>query len=229
MNKELLISAIHSGNEDLINKLIAPPKIHAAMANVMKDIKHVGKNQSGKGLNYAFRGIDDMYNAVHAAMAVHGVTQTFEVLERTETEKVAKSGSKAACVLVRVKYTYHAEDGSSVSTIVDGEASDYGDKATSKALSMADKYNLIQTFKVPTSDIADGDKEAFELSKPEIPRIGEEEINWVKQAIADSNTSETSFNGWLKKNRCNSIENISTAFYPEVKRMLENALSKAGA
>ena len=199
------------------------PMIFQSMNNVMKDIKHVGKNQSGKGLNYSFRGIDDMYNAVHGAMAHHGVFCAPEVLERSETEKVAKSGSKASCVVLRVKYTFYAIDGSSVSSIVEGEASDYGDKATSKALSMADKYNLIQVFKVPTSDIADADKENFELSKAELPRITADDIKYINDCLVEYSINEAAFIGWLKKNRCNSIESISTAFYPDVKAQLEKA------
>ena len=199
------------------------PMIFQAMNNAMRDIKHVGKNQQNKQQGFSFRGIDDMYNAVHGAMANHGVFCTPEVIERTETEKAAKSGAKATCVILRIKYTFYAIDGSSVSSVVEGEASDYGDKATSKALSMADKYNLIQVFKVPTSDIADADKESFELSKPENPRITAEEIEHIKTCITEYSINEGAFIGWLRKNRCNSIEDISTAFYLDVIAQIEKA------
>jgi hypothetical protein len=64
-------------------------------------------------------------------------------------------------VSLLVSYTFMAEDGSSVITSMAGEASDSGDKATSKALSMALKYALFQTFMIPTGE-NDPDSEVVE-------------------------------------------------------------------
>src|SRR5690606_11320769 len=45
---------------------------------------------------------------------------------------------------------------------IPAEGLDSGDKATNKALSAALKYALIQTFSIPTEDMAEGDAESPE-------------------------------------------------------------------
>ena len=58
--------------------------IYQAMAEVMKDIDAVGKNQKNQQQGFKFRGIDDVYNAVHPILAKHGVFTVPTVLnERT--------------------------------------------------------------------------------------------------------------------------------------------------
>jgi hypothetical protein len=57
----------------------------------------------------------------------------------------------------KLKFTFWAEDGSSVSSIVFGEALDMGDKAGNKCMSIALKYALLQTFMIPTEDMQDPD------------------------------------------------------------------------
>jgi hypothetical protein len=71
-----------------------------------------------------------------------------------------------------MKYHFYAEDGSTVSVgPVPAEGLDSGDKATNKALSAALKYALIQTFSIPTEDMAEADLDSPEIgtakSKPE--------------------------------------------------------------
>lgn len=60
-----------------------------------------------------------------------------------------------------VTYNFTAADGSSVASKVVGEAFDFGDKATNKAMSAAHKYLLLQTFLIPTHDIADADQNDY--------------------------------------------------------------------
>jgi hypothetical protein len=44
-------------------------KIFSAIPKIMLEIEPIGKNQSGRGIPYKFRGIDDLYNAVQKIMA----------------------------------------------------------------------------------------------------------------------------------------------------------------
>ena len=144
--------------------------IYQKMSAVMKDIGPVSKAQTNTHQKYKFRGIDQFVNALHPALVKHGVILVPEVLERTEQirDVVRSSGAQAVDkhVFVKVKYTFFAEDGSSVSTVMTGEGLDSGDKATNKALSSALKYALIQTFSVPTEDMAEADLETPELGRP---------------------------------------------------------------
>jgi len=127
----------------------------------MKEIGSIGKSQTNTHQGFKFRGIDQFVNALYPALTKNGVFMTVDVLERTETIKdVVRSNGNPGVdkhVALRVKYTFHAEDGSSVSSILVSEGLDSGDKATNKALSAALKYALIQTFSIPTVDMEEAD------------------------------------------------------------------------
>ena len=49
------------------------PTIEAALAAVMNDVTHVGKEGKNSAQAYSFRGIDGVLNAVGPAFRRHGV------------------------------------------------------------------------------------------------------------------------------------------------------------
>lgn len=136
----------------------------------MKEIGSVGKDQKNVSQGFKFRGIDQFVNALYPALTKHGVFMTTEVLDEShELKEVERSSGKKAVdkhVSIKMKYTFHAEDGSSVSSSVPAEGLDSGDKATNKALSAALKYALIQTFSIPTQDMEEADRESLTISSP---------------------------------------------------------------
>lgn len=141
------------------------PKIYAAMINILRDIKAIGKDKQASGYaSFNYRGIDDVYNALNPVMAKHGVFCVPELLDSEREERTNAKDKVVAYVTVKVKYTFYAEDGSSVSCVVPGEGMDSGDKATPKALSIAMKYALFQTFCIPTEELADPDAEVDHLA-----------------------------------------------------------------
>ena len=118
----------------------------------------IGKNQRNTQQKYAFRGIDDVLNALSPALVKNGLVIMPEVMERVVTEKPSRNGGILFYVTVKVRYTFiSAEDGSSYSVIVYGEAMDSGDKATNKAMSAAYKYMAIQSFAIATEGDNDAD------------------------------------------------------------------------
>lgn len=162
------------------------PKIYAAMINILRDIKAIGKDKQTSGYaTFKYRGIDDVYNALNPVMAQHGVFCVPELLDSSREERTnAKKDKVIAYVTVKVKYTFYAEDGSSVSCIVAGEGMDSGDKATPKALSIAMKYALFQTFCIPTEELADPDAETDQLA-PRKP--SKQELQKIRQYAAAEN------------------------------------------
>jgi hypothetical protein len=128
-----------------------------AIMNDVGAIEKKKKNGGGGAYNFAFRGIDDVYNALHSVMAKHKVFSVPEVLEDKHEERKTKSGGYLIYRVLKIKYTFYAEDGSSVSATVIGEGMDSGDKASNKAMSIADKYCLIQAFKIPVADMDEPD------------------------------------------------------------------------
>ena len=170
------------------------------------------------------------YNALHPLLAKHGVFTTSRILESNRREAETNKGSKTNWVVLRVEYTFHALDGSSLSSEVEGEAMDSGDKATSKALSMADKYALIQLFKIPTDDTADADKDTFiqERIESNKPRITEEQVSEIKAFIKEHGVSELKFLQYLRTNKVESISMIPAEHFDFFMAALEKSAKKGG-
>lgn len=148
----------------------APPLIYAKMALILADIDAITKDRTNtQGQTFKYRGIDDIYNELHASFAKHQVFCTTEVLERAQIERQSKSGGALFYTVCRIRFTFWATDGSSVSSITVGEAMDSGDKSTNKAMAVAHKYCLLQAFLVPTEDEKDPDGQTHEVM-PRQPR-----------------------------------------------------------
>ena len=97
-------------------------------------------------------------------MSRHGVFCVPEVLETTREERANSKGTIMAYVTSKVRFTFYAEDGSSVHCVTVGEAMDSGDKALPKAQSIAMKYAMFQTFCIPTEEMPDPDAETDHLA-----------------------------------------------------------------
>lgn len=139
-------------------------KIHSAMIAVMRDITSIGKSSKNVQQGFNFRGIDAVYNELHNLLAKHGIVTLPRAGTPITEERTTKSGSVLRFVQVPMTYTFIAEDGSSVCCEVIGEGMDSGDKATNKAMAIAHKYALLQTFLIPTEEQKDPDHETHEVA-----------------------------------------------------------------
>ncbi len=140
--------------------------IYESIAALMQDIPAVGKEKRNKEQGFLYRGIDDVMNALQPLLSKHKVFIVPEVLEQKREERVTKQGKNLLYSILRVKYTFFAEDGSSVSAVVIGEGMDMADKASNKAMAVAMKYALFQVFCIPTEEMTDPDSETPDPSAP---------------------------------------------------------------
>lgn len=133
---------------------------------VMRDIKGIEKNRKNEAMGYTYRGIDDVYNELHALFAKHGILVIPEVVSYEKIEReVLRNGRKltAVHVYVQVKYTFIDEVGHRMSTFISGEGIDTGDKGLYKALSGAQKYLLLQMFLIPTEAIVEPEDDSLDI------------------------------------------------------------------
>lgn len=122
---------------------------------IMAEVPSIAKDRKNPQQGYSFRGVDDVYLALHELLAKHKVFTVPEVLSEESTMKTSKAGNVAIYRILKIKYTFYAEDGSCISATVIGEGADYSDKAANKAMSVAHKYALLQVFCIPTDDPKD--------------------------------------------------------------------------
>ena len=144
-------------------RIIENPKIYAAIAGVIADCGIVGKDKVNKQQGFKYRSVDDVFNALHPALAKNKVVIIPTVVDR-QCEEVGKTknGTAILKVICKVKYDICAEDGSRVTSIIYGEGMDMGDKATNKAMAIAYKYLCFQVFCIPTEEMSDPDGESQE-------------------------------------------------------------------
>lgn len=144
-----------------------PGAIYALIAKVMDEVGAIGKNRANEAQRYRFRGIDDVYNALHPAMVKHGVVcEPYVEDHKSETYKTAK-GSEMYRVIVTMRVRFMAPDGSAIEARAVGEGSDSGDKATNKAMAAAMKYACLMTFVIPTEEQKDSE---YDNPEPRAPR-----------------------------------------------------------
>lgn len=143
--------------------LPGPPKIFAAIAGVINDIGVVSKDKFNKQQGFKYRSVDDVYSVLNPALAKNKVFILPEILDESREVKATRSGTQMFYVILKMKYTIYAEDGSFIETILKGEAMDTGDKAINKAMAIAYKYLCFQLFCIPVEDMTDPDSESPEL------------------------------------------------------------------
>lgn len=141
--------------------------IYEAISKCMEEIGAVGKNDTNKSQGFKYRGIDAVMNAINPALVKNHVFIVPEVLEQNREEKITSKGGKLIYSICKIKFTFYAEDGSSITAITIGEGMDSGDKATNKAMAIAFKYACFQVFCIPTEEMTDPDGESHELAKEE--------------------------------------------------------------
>lgn len=159
----------------------AIPKIYGQIAKIMNEVGPIAKDQKNQQQHFNYRGIDKVYNAVHPLFAKYSVFSTSTILEADHhvTKRASRSGEQNVVhAILKMRFTFWTEDGSSVATEVIGEGIDYGgDKASNKAMSIADKYAILQLLKIPTAavdpDADDKPPEPEYEGSQELPR-GEE-------------------------------------------------------
>ena len=140
-------------------------QIYGLIGKAMKNIGAIGKestatNMSGKQM-YKFRGIDAVYNALNPVLSDLGLFIVPEVLDQTREERKTNNGGTLIYSILKIRFTMYAPDGSNVSGVLIGEGMDSGDKASNKAMSIAMKYFVFQTFMIPTEELKDMDPDAI--------------------------------------------------------------------
>lgn len=123
-------------------------KIAAVSAELAKEGIQKGRKNQQQG--YAFRGIDDVLNALAPMLAAHGLVILPRCLSRTSTERETAKGGTLFYVVVEAAFDFVAASDGSLHTVTTfGEAMDSADKATNKAMSAAYKYAAILAFCIP--------------------------------------------------------------------------------
>lgn len=158
------------------------PTIHEALSAVMGDVQAIGKKDRNEQQRFMFRGIDAVVNAVGPALRTHRVVVLPHVHAVTYDNYTTSKGTAMRSAVVDVEFTFYGPGGDSLACRTLGEASDAGDKAVSKAHSVAFRTALLQALCIPT-DEPDPDASSHERAAPE-QRIPTALVQRVRKAAS---------------------------------------------
>lgn len=140
--------------------------VHAAWLGVMQAVQAVGKTGRNQQQGYSFRGVDATVNAVGPALREHGVyIRPLRIIDRSEERYETKNNTSMRNVTLTIEWEVTGPAGDSFTGQSVGEAADSGDKAVSKAHSVAYRVFLLQALCIPT-DEPDPDSQSHERSMP---------------------------------------------------------------
>jgi hypothetical protein len=183
--------------------------IYSLLSKVMSEVGAVEKSNRNSQQNYSFRGIDDLYAALHGPLVKNGIFFCTDVEKIDRSEKESKGGSLLTCTVLTCKFTFFAPDGTSISVRTVGESMDSGDKSCSKAMSTALKYALLQLFCIPTSEPKDSEYDSPAPVYNKNPKaieqdntqVSQEDWENVKTIGKQNRWPENYMNYWIKEER----------------------------
>lgn len=171
--------------------------VFAAKLAVMDECPYLQKT-SAKGLNYTFASESGLMELLHPSMQRNGLTWGAVDVQVLATDEYLLNGGKTM-FRVRLLVTYRMTHGFTATYETykaPGEASDLGDKAFAKAMTMAQKYALRQAFLIETGDDPDTTPSQPAATKGKANADGkpkatlEQRVALAKEAIAKASTEE---------------------------------------
>ena len=187
--------------------------VYEAWNEVMRDVQAIRKDSRNAQQGFNFRGIDAVMNAVGPALRDHGVTIIPNSVEAKHRDFTTAKGTVMHEAIVTVGYSVIGPDGQGFTGQSVGEAADAGDKATSKAMSVAYRTFLLQALTIPT-DEPDPDETVTDRGTPD--PYAEQGWDSAEQreaqfgalaarakALSDDNPAKNTLRSWLKSNGIN--------------------------
>lgn len=131
--------------------------VHQAIAAVIADLPAIGKDSkiTEGPQKYSYRGIEAIKAELKPLLGKHGVHYApVDIGPIDDSTYNTRNGAEWQRVRMVVRYRIYGPDGSHIEAVGRGEGADNSDKACNKAMTVAEKQMLVQTF-----CIADGDKD----------------------------------------------------------------------
>jgi hypothetical protein len=163
-------------------------KIHKAITAVMAAIATTGiaKSQRNAQQGFSYRGIEAAMNELNPLLVANGITVAARYSDLDVSDRVNSKGTSLRFAILKGCFTFSVDEDSHVVFECYGEAMDSGDKAVTKAQSVAFRTALFQIFVVPTVaiDPEEHDEDPFSADVFEISQaatLAELQTVWGKK------------------------------------------------
>lgn len=144
---------------------MSEPTVHQRLISVLTELPAIGKDQRNAQQGFMFRGHDDILNALNPLLSKHGVVVVPDVVERVTSQRTTSKGGVMYEVNLHVRFRFYGAGGDHIEASTWGEGTDSGDKATNKAMTMAFKNVLNQTFAISSAEFKDADADTPEATE----------------------------------------------------------------
>lgn len=170
-------------------------QVYSAWTAALEQVRAVPKGDVNQGEGFKYRSIDAVMNAVHGALAAHGLAIIPAAATQTRTEVQSRRGAAGAHLVMDVTFRVIHASGESFTALVVGEATDYQGRCTSKAYTMALKTFLLQALCIPLVGEDPDGEQVDEVAPGEDPRITCRRIidEWAAAHYADPAAVRTSY------------------------------------
>lgn len=143
----------------------APLSVNQALAKVMAELPAIGKERHNgdgneRGVQYAYRGIEQVTREVQGLFAKHGVV-IVPAVQSIEVKDITVNNKPWTDTQLVVNYTLVGPDGSQLQATTCGIGRDNSDKGANKAMTQAFKYLLLQVLCISDAK-DDGDAQTHE-------------------------------------------------------------------
>lgn len=147
-----------------------PKSLAAKMAAIMGEVPTMIKNGQNVQQKYQYVTAEDVKAAIRPLLKKHNVAIFSQMTDVQRESNINKNGSTVVTVVARMVFTLvDGDTGESQECAWYGEANDFADKAVNKAATAAEKYWLINTFLLSTSE-PETDEETIEVPSPELSK-----------------------------------------------------------
>ena len=192
--------------------------IYESINAIMQEVPAIGKTEKNQQQGFMFRGIDSVMNTLQPLLAKHKVFVVPQTIEQTREERKTNKGNTLLYSILKIKFTFYAEDGTFVEAITVGEGMDSGDKASNKAMAIAMKYAMFQVFCIPTGD--DPDAETHNVAEKKITK---EQATTLMSLLSAKFTDEQITDTLKGHYKVNTAEELNEKQYAEILRKVKGA------
>jgi hypothetical protein len=168
------------------------PSVYESWAGILAELPAIPKERRNQQQGFTYRSVDDVLNHLHGLLAKHGVFVIPVAQSASHEERQSAKGGVIHVVHMTVDWRIYGGGGDYIDAQTMGEGTDAGDKATSKAQTMALKYLLWPALAVAENADPDGDAPPDTSPHPSRssermpPRPAEPELVTLKQGLADA-------------------------------------------
>jgi hypothetical protein len=202
-------------------------KVHERFSAVQAAMAKVGVDKGGrnKQQGYAYRGIDQVMNALAPILAEFQLMIVPSVQSSTYVEVKTKNGGTMYHHIAQLEYIVYGPEGDSMGPFgARGECLDSSDKGLNKACIAAYKYWVLTALCVPLEGTEDADEAQPEAAVAVINYEQQKLLNDNCQKLTEENNAK--FWEWMKKHNVNELNEIPADAHDSVKAALDGIFAK---